>query len=699
MNQSRILLLAVLWLVFCAKIRAEEAYPTDSMSTYIGKEIIIEAFKQNRGVYLEPLSASVLSAKEINARNINSIKDFSAYIPNLYLPDYGSKMISPVYIRGIGSRINAPSVALYVDGVPYFDRASFDLEINDIDNIEVLRGPQGTIYGRNAMGGVINIYTKSPLKYQGTHLNLGTGNHKLARVGIAHYSKINDRLAYSLATSYEHKGGYFTNKFTGKKADPLNQYSTRGRITYRVSPQLMADLTIAYEYTDQDGYPYRVYDVEKKEMGPIDYNEPSFYKRKLSTNGLHLSYVTEHFKLGSQSSFQFMDGKQGLDQDFTPHDAVFVDFYHRQQMYSQEFNIKSLGFDNRYEWQFGAFGFHQNYAQNNDVDYRALKKHLLSDVKNPTYGYALYHQSTLNDILVKNLSFIFGIRYDWEKTKSTLKKSNYLYDQDITYTEPQKESQSFNQLTPKFALNYSFGGNRLAYASVTRGYKTGGFNTTVEVEKDKKFKPEYSWSYELGAKSSFFNNLIHLDFSLFFIDWKDQQISQKNPSGQGYVLRNAGKSESKGMEITADLNPLKNFDIQLAYGYTKATFKDYKDGGEKDGIIFDGNYLPMVPKHTFSLSTGYKFNVNCCWLNNIVINAQYLGLGRIYWNDSHTVSQAYYDQVNANVSFNNKNVSLEVWTKNIANKKYISYHFAIKETNYVQRGTPFTCGVNINLKF
>lgn len=699
MNRSYTMLLALLCLTFASKVQADDVYDLDSIPRYMGQEVVVESFKQNRGLYLEPISASMLTSKEIKARNIQNVKEFSALIPNLYMPDYGSKMTSPAYIRGIGSRINAPSVALYVDGVPYFDRASFDVNVNDVESIEVLRGPQGTIYGRNTMGGVINMYTKSPLQYQGTNVHMGVGSHNLARVGASHFGRLSSTLGYSVSGNYAHTGGYFNNKFTDKKADPMDEVSTRARLTWKAAPRLTLDLTLAYEYSDQDGYPYRVYNVDTKEMSDVNYNAPSYYKRNLSTNGLHASYVTDAFKIGSQTSFQFMDGEQGLDQDFTPVDKYFVDFYHRQQMYSQEFNLKSLKEDSRYDWQFGVFGFHQNYAQINDVDMRQAKMHSLQNTKNPTYGYALYHQSTVNDILTKGLSFVFGIRYDWERTKSTYITSSYAYDKDIKVNPADKKRAKFDQVTPKFALNYSFRDNGLTYFSVTRGYKTGGFNSTAEQEKDKSYKPEYSWSYEWGAKSSFLNNLIHLDVSLFYIDWRDQQISQMKASGKGYILRNAGKSSSKGAEFTAQLNPLNNLSLQLAYGYTQATFEDYRTGDQEDAIVYDGNYLPMVPKHTFSLTADYSLAIRSKHLDEVTFNAQYMGLGKIYWNDTNSVDQAFYSQLNGKVGFRKKDISLELWAKNMTDTKYISYYFATSGVDYVQRGKPFSCGVNLNVKF
>lgn len=697
MNFKYILLLILLLFIFNC-IHADDI-PVESDSVimkYTGKEVVIESFKQNSNLYIQPVSATLLSSSEIKEHNITNIKEFTAFVPNLFMPDYGSKMTSPVYIRGIGSRINAPSVALYVDGVPYFDRSTFDINLSDIDRIEVLRGPQGTIYGRNTMGGIINVFTKSPFRTTGTYLNLSAGNYNNYQTGISHYSNANNKIGYSISGNYSHSGGYFKNKFTKKKADPIDASSFRTRLSWRIKPRLTAHLILAYEYSDQDGYPYRVYDKNNGKMAPVDYNSPSFYRRNLSTNGLHIEYVTDQFKLGSQSSFQFFDGKQGLDQDFSPKDNYYVDFYQRQQMYSQEFNIKSLKEDSRYKWQFGLFGFHQNYFQTNDTDYRiGDKRHAIQTVHNPTEGFALYHQSTLNNLFLNNLSFIFGIRYDWEQTKSTLVRST-IKQSDIIEDNPVKGKNKFSQITPKASLQYSINNDGLVYLSVAKGYKTGGFNNTADEEKDRTFDPEHSWSYEIGAKSSFLNNLLYMDMSLFLIDWNDQQISQTKATGQGYLLRNAGESVSKGIELSAQVNPFRNFNVQLSYGYTHAKYKQYK---ESENTNYDNNYLPMVPKNTFSVAANYTINTNYNWLDNIILNGQYTGVGKLYWNDKNDISQPFYGIFNGKVSFIKKDFSLDLWAKNIGSKDYIAYYFSAMGGDFVQKGKPFTCGVNLNLKF
>jgi len=663
---------------------------------YTANEVVIESFKQNNNLYIQPVSATLLSAQGIKENNVLNIKDITGLIPNLYMPDYGSKMTSPVFIRGIGAAKNAPSVGLYVDGVPYFDRSTFDFNINDVDRVEVLRGPQGTLYGRNTMGGIINVFTKSPFKYKGTNINASAGNHNNYQGGISHYGNVDNKLGYSLSGNYMHSGGFFKNIYTDKKADPIDAVSLRGRLSWRIQPRLTASLVLAYEYSDQDGYPYRVYDKEDKTMEDVNYNSPSFYRRNMSTNGLNIEYITDAFKLSSQTSFQFFDGKQGIDQDFSPIDQFYVDFYQRQQMYSQEFNIKSLK-ESRYEWQFGLFGFYQNYFQTNDVDNRTTgeHKHSIQNVKNPTGGFAAYHQSKINDIFIQGLSATFGIRYDWEKTKSTY--------ESITPTavaDPYIDDMSFSQMTPKASLLYSFRNDGLVYFSVSRGYKIGGFNNTAypkEPEEDWTFDPEHSWSYEIGAKSVFFNNLLLFDLTFFYIDWHDQQISQPKIESSGYKLRNAGKSVSKGIEFSAQVNPLKNLNFQLAYGYTNAKYKDYKNGD----IVYDGNCLTMVPQNTLTIAGNYTLDLKNFWLDNIVFNAQYTGVGKIYWNDENDITQPFYSLLNGRISFAKKDFSIDLWTKNIGNTDYISYYFSTTNAtkHYVQKGRPFTCGININLKF
>lgn len=699
MKKYSILLLLMAYVCYTNNLTAEEILiPRDSIRlSYTGEEVIVEAFKSNTNLSQLPISATVLSDKTIKERNITNIKEISAFAPNLFIPDYGSKMTSPAYIRGIGSRINAPSVGLYVDGVPYFDRSTFDIDMTEIERIEVLRGSQGTIYGRNTMGGIINVYTKSPYKYKETNVHLGAGNYNSYELGASHYGNIKNTFGYSFSGNILHTGGFFTNKYTGKKADPMDAATGRMRLSWKATPKLNLHLTSAYEYSDQGGYAYGIYNKTTNNLESVNYNEPSSYRRNMSTTGLNVEYTTDKFKLGSMTSFQFYDGLQLIDQDFTDKDLYFVNFYQNQKMYSQEINIKSTTKSN-YQWQFGASGFTQSYDTDYNIDYRSLDSLTIQNATNPSKGIAFYHQSTYNNLFTKGLSLTLGLRYDWEEAKMHTIINSQRATNPINPEMNVKDRASFSEWTPKAALQYTFRNNNIVYVSATKGFKSGGFNTTVENEADRFFKAENSWSYELGAKTNFFDKLIETEVSLFRINWNDQQVSQTQPSGRGFLIRNAGKSVSKGFEVSTQINPHKNLNFQVAYGYTYATFKEYMYNFIKKSD-YSGHYLAMVPKHTLSTAANYSINLKSDFLQKIILNAQYTGMGRLYWNEDNKSSQAFYGVFNARTSFVMNKVSVDFWAKNIGSKEYISYYFSSMGNTFAQAGKPFTCGVDLRLKF
>lgn len=234
-------------------------------------EFVVQTFKQDRELSLSPVAASTVTSSQLKNKNINDIKAVSAFIPNFYMPDYGSKLTSPVYIRGIGSKINSPSVGMYVDDIPYFEKAAFDFDISEIERIEVLRGPQGTLYGRNTMGGLIKMYTRSPLKYQGTNINASAGSYLTTKVGISHYGKAGDDFGYAVAGNYNHSNGYLYNQARKENADKYNSASARVRLEWLPKDNLELRFTSVYDFTDQNGYPYAEFDAENGSIGTVNY--------------------------------------------------------------------------------------------------------------------------------------------------------------------------------------------------------------------------------------------------------------------------------------------------------------------------------------------------------------------------------------------------------------------------------------------
>lgn len=656
-------------------------------------EVVVQSFKQDKSFKNTPVAASVVPLKTIINSNITNIKDFSSFIPNLFIPDYGSKLTSPVYIRGIGSKINSPSVGLYVDGIPFFEKSAFDFDFSEIDRIEVLRGPQGTLYGRNTMGGIINVYTKSPFKYEGTNFRFSGGNYTQIDASASHYGNVNETFGYSVSGNYKHNNGYFTNLYTNEKADNLNAASGRIRLSWKTGDKLDIHLTSSYEYSDQGGYPYALYTKETGLVGTVNYNDYSFYKRTMLTEGLTLNYRNDLFRISSQTAYQYFSDHQGIDQDFSVKDLYFVKQDQKQHMISEEFNIKSARTQN-YKWLFGAFGFYQGIDNLVNMNTKPQQLFTPKNYNTPTYGAALYHQSTVDDLLINNLSLILGVRYDIEHARTSYQSDTIRNGQ--TTTGPSFNSKlTFSQFTPKASLQYAIAGQHTVYATVSKGYKAGGFNTSFDREEDRSFDPEYSWNYETGAKLTFWNGRINTELSLFYIDWRNQQIYQPIASGKGSMLKNAGRSESKGVEVSMQGNLFKYFNLQVNYGYTHAIFKDYKRSSKLD---YSGNYLPLVPSQTVSVGADYTI-LPTGYLQKIILSAQYTGTGKLYWSEDNAASQSYYNLLNAKVSFVKGPVTVDIWTKNATNTTYTAFYFESMGDRLAQQGKPLTFGTNIILNF
>jgi outer membrane receptor protein involved in Fe transport len=691
----KVCLTLIISILFSLHLFAEDP-DTIQNKTYTLNEVVVESFKYDKDFRVLPISASGIHIENIQNRHIVNIKDISSIVPNLFMPDYGSKLTSPIYIRGIGSKINSPSVGLYMDGIPFFEKSAFDFDWNEIESIEVLRGPQGTLFGRNTMGGIINVMTKSPFGYQGTDISASYGNYANLNGTVAHYGNINNTFGYSISGNYNHSDGYFVNQYTGNKADDLNAGSGRIKLEWRIKPNLSLRLTNVTDYSGQGGYPYAVVDTLTKKTGEVNYNDYSSYKRTLSSTGASLIYSTDKFSLNSQTAFQYLSDKQSIDQDFSPVDNYFAVQNQKQATVSQELTVKSLS-NGSYKWLFGAFAFHQNMNNEIMVDYKKLNQSTRKTYDTPTQGISFYHQSVLNDLLIERLALTLGLRYDYEVASddclSFINKSSegYKKDDNTSFYSQLK----FGQITPKSSLQYTFSPSQIVFISVSKGYKTGGFNTSFEREEDRSFDPEYSWNYEIGTKGQFLQHRIQSEISLFYIDWKNQQIYQTLPSGIGAMLKNAGRSESKGIEISLQGEATKSINVMANYGYTYAVFKEYNKSGKYD---YAKKYLPLVPNQTFSLGLDYQIPVSKKQIDRLVLNVSYAGTGRLYWNEDNRISQPYYGLLGGKIAATKKKVVLSLWAKNITNADYAAFYFESMGNGLAQKGRPLTIGASVSVK-
>jgi len=670
-------------------------YESDTLKNYKLDEIIIKSPKYNRNIFEIPASASMVSERVIENSRIENLTDISSVVPNFFMPDYGSKLTSPVYIRGVGNRINTPSVGLYVDDIPYFEKAAFNFDFFDIERIEVLRGPQGTLYGRNAMGGLINVITNKPDDSQSTTLSVNYGNFNQVNSNITHNQPISKSLSIIAGLNQRHNDGFYENTFTQSRVDKINSYSGRLKALFTPSARLSVLANVQYEDSRQGGYPYAIFNDETMEASEISYNKESIYNRKLLSSGISLQYSATEFLVRAVSSYQSLDDLQEIDQDFTPASLYFVIQDQQLGMFAQEITVESAG-DRIYNWLFGTFGFNQVLDKSVTLEFGedrpAPYDYYTKTYDNINSGIAFFHQSTVD---IGKFTLSAGIRFDTEK--ATLDYNHDIFNNGNPQNADMVKSEMDTfEILPKVALKYSINRYLVPYLTVAKGYNPGGFNSTFEREEDRSFYPERSWNYEAGVKTKWLQQRVYADLAFFYIDWTNQQIYQAVPSGTGSMLTNAGKSESKGVEMELKALPAKNLETWIAFGYNKAKFIEYVKDEDED---YSGNYLPYVPRYSFNLGGNYQLDVKASWLDRLRFHLTYNGFGKHYWHESNEAYQDYYGLLNNRVSFEKNNITLSFWGKNLLNTEYNSFYFQAMGKSYAQIGRPATMGMNLKIVF
>jgi outer membrane receptor protein involved in Fe transport len=735
--------------------------------------------KETEELRERPVAGTFISADEIEQQQAVSLKELSSFVPNFYIPDYGSKITSSIYVRGIGSRIDQPAVGLYVDGIPLLNKNAFDFDLYEIKSIEVLRGPQGTLYGRNTLGGIINVRTDQP-EVGKRHTNLfgSYGNYDDVKLRAAHYTYIKN-VALSVSGYLNKNDGFFINEYSHSRVDDYVSTGGRAALNWKID-NFALQYNFNYDHTNQGGYPYAQLDPKTNEVLPISYNDKSNYKRNLFNNGLLLKWNNSALEISSATGYQYLDDRMDLDQDFTISPVFTISQMQKEHAITEEILFKPYKSDKNYQWLFGLFGFYKklniespitfkegaisgyiergvNSILNNVTALQSMNMNLdivnnsfliNNDFEYPTYGAALFHQSVYKNLFVPGLTATAGIRFDYEKTTLTYDSNTeiaYLFppmlntERDVLTSLKGEASKDFYQLIPKVSLKYDFDKNNNVYASVSKGYKTGGFNTQMfadvlqvemqnnikedlynqipDIERTKGIKetlkpilvseneldvneaitydPEYSWNYEIGAHLSFWQKRIYADIALFYIDCKDQQITVFSANGMGRMMKNAGQTESYGVETAVKIQPVEGLWLNGAYGYTHATFLK-NDNGQDD---YTGNHVPLAPQNTFSIGGDYSFFFKDSYIDQLVLQIQYSGVGRIYWTEKNDVYQDSYGLLNGSVSIHKEVVEIELWAKNILNKAYNTFYFANMGNGFVQKGKPFQIGVSMKVAF
>lgn len=471
--------------------------------------IIVSQPKEVASLRRQPLSSTVFTDRELTRLGIRNMSQLAAYVPTLAIPQYGSRLTSSTYIRGIGSRTGSSAVGVYYDNIPLVDKSANNRHFYQTDRIDVLRGPQGTLYGINAEGGIIRMYSKNPMNYQGTDLRMGIATGLCSNVEVAHYHRPSEHFAFSTAAFYNGQKGFFHNSFLDKRADTSNEAGGKFRVMWMPTSRLTFDLTADYQYVNQDAFPYGEYDNDTHEFSDPYTTFLNGYRRQMVTTGLNISYSMPGLLLSSTTSHQYIDDKMIMDQDYLSADYMRLEQMQKMNAFTQEVTLRSTG-DASWHHASGVF-FSYKWLRTlgpvyfgDDMNKSILsylgmpemiaKQMTLSEnsvpgtFHTPQLNFGVYHESNIS--LSDRLQLTLGLRFDHQNVKIDYDTEAHFrlscdaqmmgrpvkFDSRYVSQLVSSTSEGYNQLLPKFALSYQLNDADNIYAVVSKGFRAGGYN-------------------------------------------------------------------------------------------------------------------------------------------------------------------------------------------------------------------------------
>lgn len=606
-------------------------------------DVTVTAQKSEENIQKVPISLSVFDDIALEDKSISSLEDIAKYTPNLMLYNTGQEGLIVPSIRGISANVLSYStpVGLYVDGVPNSSSFGFDDSLGDIERIEVLRGPQGTLYGKNSEAGVINIITKQPDNETKGKIFSTIANDNKREIGLNVSGPIIKNKFYA-GISYKHneKEGFIKNTLTNEYInDKRNDY---GKLVLRATPTDNLDLSLITSKNKEDNGAHNWVSStnNKKEVSS---NLKGTSTPTDTTHALNINYdLNENSKIKSITTQKKYKDKAVADADFTDMSLRHIYKNNELNTISQELRYETLF--NKTQILTGI------YLDKKDDD---LHTRIVTPL-NPT-GFANPQNMNSESIgvftniihpLSENWILNSGIRYDKEKK-----------DMQVRNTTIDLE-KSFNSISPKIGVQYNINPNSMTYLTVAEGYRSGGFNPYAPSDK-QAYDDENLISYELGYKGIFLDNRLKFNTNIYYMDIKDMQVEESPMMGTIYMV-NAASATSKGFEMEVEGMITNELTLFASTGINQTTFDKFKDSTGD----YSGNYNPLAPKYNFNLGTQYRAN------NGLYTRVDLNGYGKTYFDKTNTNSQKAYNLVNTKIGYETNTYDIYLYANNLFDKNY-----------------------------
>jgi len=693
-------------------------------------EVVVTSRRRRTNMQKVPVAVSVIKPPLIRDARIYTIEDVGTRVPGLTIASFSIGQPT-IHMRGVGSNDDGAaldnSIVMFVDDVYVGRITAINMNFYDLDQIEIIRGPQGTLYGKNAIGGAINVTSKNPTENLSGEGDVTVGNYNRRDFrGVISGPLVKEKFLGRLVFHSRKRDGWQESLFLpGIKQNDENTWSARGKLLLAVSDSLQIDINGDYSRDNLEStgripvagrVPVRLLgpdglpngktalptDILKNLGGDVRHainSDRGFTNRTIGGVSSRMSQQGRYGKLLSitafrKTDFSWLEDSVGLPSSVTDQKVNSNVTEHHSQ-FSQEFRWISPD-ERRLKHLLGFYYlFEHTHRIENFIFPRGLAT---TDQNNKTNSFAAFGEASYS--LTDKLSFTFGGRLTYESKK--MDQQNITKgDQNILLEDfSLHNSGSWTDFSPNLVLSWQQNNDIMWYASLSRGYKSGGFQgapATLDLAK-RTIDPESVWNYEAGLKSQWLADHVRLNLVGFYSDYRDLQVVQFKTEGNFGVFQtsNAASASLRGMEMEFTIKPLSGLEISGSYAFLKATYDNFNDLSGRD---FKGNTLRQAPRHSLFIAVYYARDF---YMGRLRFRADYRYQGESFREPDNSVTiQPAFDLVDASVAYEVADNSWEatLWAKNIMDKEYISHLYVLGGNDYALFGTPRTYGLTITLNF
>lgn len=664
--------------------------------------LIVTAEKKEADVQKVPVSMNAFDSIDLENAGIDNTPEITRFIPNVYFKE--ATMENIIVVRGVssvdGSTIGP--VGVYIDDINYPLHFMHNIELLNVERIEMLRGPQGTLYGRNTESGVLNIVTRQPgNKFQGT-IKGSLGYYDTSHANIPEYKAsasfdipaLKQNLFIGLDTNFSISDGFMKNRRFGKEdSASLNRKNLRGSARWIANDRLeFSFIADSSDYDDKQGL-YRVFTSQDGLKNDKNTENRGFFETQLDQKSSG-QVLKAKFK-GSKFDLLSITGKRNYEQFSILGSGVGIQNYGKNiwkfndDFYSQEFRFSSKNNSAPFEWLLGFYGF----MEDTDIDFSKFNKFQTRKTKIEKNGGAVFINGTYT--FFNRLHVTGGLRYDCMNLDGNQDLHGHNWGGKDISADYQKD-MNFNEWLPKAVISFDVKDNIMIYTSAAKGYLEGGYNYAQATDENNfVFDPEYTWNYEIGIKTSWFNKRVIANASAYYIKMDDKQVSEYTAGGAVAKISNAAKAYSRGVEFELKAKPSRGIDFFATFGYVDAEIDEWEAGSSDN----KGNKMPNTPEYSYNVGAQYRHN------SGLFTRIDYLGTGEMYGNvqnNSH-VKLDNYNILNLRLGYEQENFDIVLWCSNALDKTYYTSAFDYGDPKeaigIAQNGEPRSYGISFTMRF